>query len=90
MLSLKSSARIGGVASGRAWPRIPALRALATVVLRSASALLAAWADRLAGPPAPLASDSARHEFYAQAGAPEGALYVDGKLVGFLPGVQRL
>jgi hypothetical protein len=29
-------------------------------------------------------------EFYAEAGAPEGALYVDGHLVGTLPGVTRL
>lgn len=29
-------------------------------------------------------------EFYAEAGAPEGALYVDGRLVGHLPGVNRL
>ncbi len=29
-------------------------------------------------------------EFYAQAGAPEGALYVDGELVGTLEGVTRL
>jgi hypothetical protein len=29
-------------------------------------------------------------EFYAEAGAPEGALYVDGHLVGYLPGVKRL
>lgn len=29
-------------------------------------------------------------EFHADAGAPEGALYVDGKLVGHLPGVRRL
>ena len=29
-------------------------------------------------------------EFYAEAGAPEGALYVDGKLLGYLPGVNRL
>ncbi len=29
-------------------------------------------------------------EFYAEAGAPEGALYVDGQLVGMLPGVTRL
>jgi hypothetical protein len=29
-------------------------------------------------------------EFYAEAGAPEGALYVDGHLIGFLPGVKRL
>ena len=29
-------------------------------------------------------------EFHAEAGAPEGALYVDGRLVGWLPGVRRL
>jgi hypothetical protein len=30
------------------------------------------------------------YEFYAEAGAPEGALYVDGKLVGYVQGVTRL
>ena len=29
-------------------------------------------------------------EFYAEAGAPEGALYVNGQYVGRLPGVTRL
>jgi hypothetical protein len=29
-------------------------------------------------------------EFYAEAGAPEGALYVDGKLVAQLDGIRRL
>jgi hypothetical protein len=29
-------------------------------------------------------------EFYAEAGAPEGALYVDGRLVAHVPGVTRL
>jgi hypothetical protein len=29
-------------------------------------------------------------EFYADAGAPEGALYLDGELVGWIPGVRRL
>lgn len=28
--------------------------------------------------------------FHAEAGAPEGALYVDGQRVGVLPGVTRL
>jgi hypothetical protein len=32
----------------------------------------------------------ARVEFHAEAGAPEGALYIDGQFVGFLPGVARL
>ena len=31
-----------------------------------------------------------RFEFHAEAGAPEGALYVDGRLVGWLSGVRRL
>jgi hypothetical protein len=29
-------------------------------------------------------------EFYAEAGAPEGALYLDGELVGWVGGVRRL
>ncbi|PTT86692.1 hypothetical protein DBR42_13140 [Pelomonas sp. HMWF004] len=29
-------------------------------------------------------------EFYAEAGAPEGALYVDGQLVAQLDGIKRL
>ena len=29
-------------------------------------------------------------EFYADACAPEGALYADGELVGYLPGIRRL
>ncbi|MBK1688456.1 hypothetical protein [Rubrivivax gelatinosus] len=29
-------------------------------------------------------------EFHAEAGAPEGALYLDGQLVGHIPGVTRL
>ena len=52
--------------------------------------VLAGWARRLAL--------SLRHhepvdpvlEFYADAGAPEGALYINGRLVGHLPGVTRL
>jgi len=30
------------------------------------------------------------HAVYRESGAPEGAVYVDGKLVGFIPGVTRL
>lgn len=58
-------------------------------VLRGASAVLASLAEQLAR------SRAARRrrpelEFYAEAGAPEGALYVDGHLAGTLPGVSRL
>ena len=76
--------------ASRSWTH-PARR-VAAVALRSASATLARLARRLAVP-----STAARTaplppvlEFYAEAGAPEGALYVDGHLVGWLSGVKRL
>jgi hypothetical protein len=66
-------------------------RHAAAALLRAASAVLAALAQRLAAPlPARAESLPAVLEFYADAGAPEGALYLDGELVGYLPGVQRL
>ncbi len=43
---------------------------------------------RRSGRPAP--AESAFFEFHAEAGAPEGALYVDGVRVGSIPGVTRL
>ncbi|MEP7302721.1 MAG: hypothetical protein ABI699_14475 [Caldimonas sp.] len=64
-------------------------RRLAAALLQSASALLARLALGLAREPAPAVSDP-RFEFHAEAGAPEGALYVDGRLVGWLSGVSRL
>ena len=66
-----------------------ARRLLAAALLRGASALLARLAVGLAGEPVAVRSDP-RVEFHAEAGAPEGALYVDGRLVGWLPGVSRL
>lgn len=59
--------------------------------LRRASSALEQIAQRLASPPL-VAERPARQqiEFHAEAGAPEGALYVDGKLVGWLDGVSRL
>ena len=68
------------------------LRHAAATVLRITSRLLARLARRLAVAEA----TKARHievgqlEFYAEAGAPEGALYADGVLVGYLTGVNRL
>jgi len=66
-----------------------AARAAAASLLRAAGTQLAHWAQRVETPPLadPLAGAL---EFYADAGAPEGALYVDGKLAGWLPGVRRL
>jgi hypothetical protein len=63
---------------------------MAAVGLRSASALLARWSRRLAQPAPRVRSAVPQLEFYAEAGAPEGALYFDGKLVGWIRGVQRL
>ena len=59
---------------------------------RTAAAMLQALAERLTPrePRAPVALTLPRLEFHADAGAPEGALYVDGVLFGHLPGVQRL
>lgn len=66
-------------------------RTAAATWLRHASALLDAAAARLAAAPS---SESLhplpRVEFHAESGAPEGALYVDGRFVGWLPGVTRL
>ena len=67
------------------------VRQWAATALRQASRVLARLARHLAvrrrGNPARRAAEL---EFYAEAGAPEGALYLDGELVGYLPGVTRL
>ena len=64
-------------------------RSLATDLLRAASRALDALAERLALVKAPVASEPVL-EFHREAGAPEGALYVNGQLVGHLLGVSRL
>ena len=77
-----------------AGPEAAALwRRLAAALLRGASRGL----DRLAFRVARAAPRQAlpagvplEIEFCAEAGAPEGALYVNGHLLGYLPGVQRL
>jgi hypothetical protein len=69
------------------------LRHLAAAALHGASLGLARLARQLvAVPPAAAPSDAVlpHVEFHAEAGALEGALYVDGQFVGLLPGVQRL
>jgi len=72
--------------------RRPALRHAAAAALHGASRLLPQLARLLAATPAqPRPGASAPViEFHAEAGAPEGALYVDGQLVALLPGVSRL
>jgi hypothetical protein len=62
----------------------------AAAALRAASRALVRVARRL-GRERPVAAErDPVYEFYAEAGAPEGALYVDGQLVGHLHGVNRL
>jgi len=67
------------------------VRRVAAAALQSASVAAAHLAARLALPAA--AAPVPRppvFEFHAEAGAPEGALFIDGELVGWLPGVTRL
>jgi hypothetical protein len=65
------------------------VRRAAAASLRALSAVLARLARRLrAAERAPARMPVL--EFYAEAGAPEGALYLDGKLVGYVHGVSRL
>jgi len=64
-------------------------RSVATALLRAASRALDALAERLALVEARAATEPVL-EFHGEAGAPEGALYVNGQLVGHVLGVNRL
>lgn len=64
-------------------------RRFTAAALRCACVALARLARRLHRPQRVQAADPVL-EFYAEDGAPEGALYFDGRLVGFVPGVKRL
>ena len=80
----------GPLSAPPASPLVP-LRQLAAVSLRRASRLLARLARKLAAASERVpARRPPELEFYAEAGAPEGALYLDGELVGHLQGVTRL
>jgi hypothetical protein len=70
-------------------PRERRFSDLTAEVLRAASRLLDGLAARLDWVPQAPAREPVL-EFHADAGAPEGALYVDGVLVGHLTGVTRL
>jgi hypothetical protein len=65
-------------------------RLLAAAALHGASLALGRLASHLAQAVRRPAGLPPVLEFYADSSAPEGALYVDGKLVGHLPGVMRL
>jgi len=68
------------------------VRRMVAASLSSTSAALAKMAQQLALPAVtPASTVPSVLEFHAEAGAPEGgALYLDGRLVGYLPGVYRL
>ena len=74
------------------WMPADAARRVLARALRTGAARLARWARALQAGlrrrPAPTRAPVL--EFYAEAGAPEGALYVDGDYVGRLEGVTRL
>jgi len=73
-------------------PTGPAGRAALARTMRAVAIALQALAEHVAPKErrAPAALTLPRLEFHADAGAPEGALYVDGVLFGHLPGVHRL
>lgn len=66
-----------------------ARRAIA-IALRRLSDALDKFAVLVAASPVPAHAPEPVLEFYAEAGAPEGALYLDGVRVGTLDGVSRL
>jgi hypothetical protein len=77
------------------WHAPPRRRPVAEVAVqasaalfRAASASLDRLAHRLEARRAP--SLGGVVEFHAESGAPEGALYIDGRLVGWIDGVNRL
>lgn len=65
-------------------------RDLLALALLMASRGLGLLAERVAMRRHAAAPGEPVTEFHADAGAPEGALYVDGKLVGHVLGVTRL
>ena len=87
---MTSSFPLGPSADAERHPAHEGLRQLAASGLHSASAALARLASQLAAPAPRAAAASPHLEFHAEAGAPEGALYLDGRLVGWVPGVTRL
>jgi hypothetical protein len=73
-------------------PARAVIRRLAAHALLAASAALARMSARLAASEIATCADQTlpELEYWAEAGAPEGALYVNGRLVGWIAGVSRL
>lgn len=87
------SLRIAAPRPPRLYAPLAPLAPLAARALGASSRLLGRLAARLSATTA--APPFGRElppvlEFYADASAPEGALYLNGELVGTLPGVTRL
>ena len=66
------------------------LRHAVAAVLRGVSLMLSRLARRIATSKKVRHADISHLEFYAEAGAPEGAIYADGVLVGYVMGLKRL
>lgn len=73
-------------------PGHAAVRKCAAAALHAAGCALQHLGRRLSEAPAgvPTVGQAALLEFHAEAGAPEGALYVNGQLAAHLGGVHRL
>lgn len=82
--SLTLQGQLNGSGAGR-W------RPWAITVLWASRLMLARLARRLRVKPLHRAERPLPElEFYAEAGAPEGALYLNGEYIGRVPGVTRL
>jgi hypothetical protein len=76
-------------AAPAAWPT-PLWRRATALVLRKAGRALDRLGRRLSAHTVRTTGEDPVLEFYAEAGAPEGALFINGQRVGVLPGVTRL
>ena len=83
-MSMREVSFEAGSAAAQPW------RLLAAAMLRAASRGLDRLARRVARADLAPSAEPLVIEFHAEAGAPEGALYVNGRLLGYLPGVTRL
>lgn len=82
--------RLEGLYGPRAAPRGHPLRHLTAVVLFRASHLLALLAEHLVQQARDLPPGVIEIEFHAEPGSPDGAVYVNGELIGHVPGVRRI
>lgn len=88
---MKLKYELEGAASPRGVVATRGARAWAATALNAVVIALDALADALQAPRAVApAAPSGPVEFHCDAGAPEGALFVDGRFVGWIDGVKRL